>query len=616
VNGSPAVRIFPEEELKGARIFPAKPVNLRRDLYQFVVFIQTSGVTRSYRGNSIPKSAARKLAKLLSYNKEAQTVEELGAGFWSDKISYIAKALGLVSFATEGVYVGYSSQSASYPENHIEVDAKAWKHYLNKGPREKERAIVDTLLQMAPNEFFHSGTLISRNAFDTWGCKTGPASRMKLSSIRRSLLKILASLSPDIWYDTHSFVEFLRSEHPHLIMDPATCEPDSDSRDRLRKWEFDVRISQRKREETSPRPEVALESIYTNFCEFDRKEYHEYSTRKVNKYTPGNPDSFHRVEGRYFEWFLSETAYMAGFVTPAFRNDEDAHGKETVPEYERLLAFKLTPWFFAVMKEDPQIERVKVTVLPNFEIIVDALSYPESALADLERYAVLVSEDGPVHKLRLDRNKVVEAAASGAIPAPEALLRITGNPVPENVAFELESWCGRGKKLIFFENNVSLLELHGDAEKQAIDELQEYLVDRGEGGFAFIRNSDKAFKLLEEKLHVPTHVKHPETSFAAAGVFAHSAPDAVSAGTASPKKPIEKVRLQSEDLVGCRSPHRPLLEALYEELREKAETCLLPEAGDLLVISASALPKLRAVLRGLSDRYEVEWEARPANGKK
>jgi hypothetical protein len=111
-------------------------------------------------------------------------------------------------------------------------------------------------------------------------------------------------------------------------------------------------------------------------------------------------------------------------------------------------------------------------------------------------------------------------------------------------------------------------------------------------------------------------IGHPETRFAAAGVFAHSAPDSVLTGATPPKKPIEKVRLQSEDLVGYRSPYRPLLEALYEELREKAETCLLPETGDFLVISASALPKLRAVLRGLSDRYEIEWESRPVNGKK
>jgi hypothetical protein len=616
VSGPPAVRAFPEEELKGARIFPAQPVNLRRDLYQFVVFAQTNGIMRSYRENSIPKSAARKLAKLLSYKKETQTVEELGVGFWSDKISYIAKALGLVRFETKGVYAGYSSQSASYPENHIEVDAKAWKDYLQKGPREKERAIVDALLQTAPNEFFHSGTLIARNAFDRWGSATGPASRMKLPSIRRSLLKILASLSPNVWYDTHSFVELLRSEHPHLIMDPAAREPDSDYKDHLRNWEYEVRISKRNKGTAPPRPEVVLESIYANFCEFDRKEYHEYSTRKAKKYTPGNPDSFHRVEGRYVEWFLSETAYVAGFIALAFRNDEDGHGTKTVPEYGRLLAFKLTPWLFAVMKEDQQIERVNATVLPNYEIVVDALSYPESTLADLERYTVLISEDGPVHKLRLDRKKVVEAAALGAIPATEALLRITGKPVPENVAAELESWRGHGKKLIFFENEVSLLELHSDAGQQVIDELQEYLVDRGDGGFAFIRNSGKAFTLLEEKLHVPMRVEHPETRFAEAGVFANSEPDAVSTGAASPKKPVEKARLQSEDLVGCRSPHRPLLEALYEELREKAEICLLPEAGDLLVISAAALPKLRAVLRGLSDRYEVEWDARPANGKK
>ncbi len=48
------LRAFSEMDLKGAKIVPARPVNLRRDLYQFVAYVQSNGLTRTYRENSIP----------------------------------------------------------------------------------------------------------------------------------------------------------------------------------------------------------------------------------------------------------------------------------------------------------------------------------------------------------------------------------------------------------------------------------------------------------------------------------------------------------------------------------------------------------------------------------
>ncbi len=610
-----AIRALSENELTDAQIIPARPVNLRRDLYQFIAYVQTYGLTRTYRDNTIPKAAARKLAKVLSYKEEAQAVEERGAGFWSDKVSHVARTLGLVSFKTEGVYVGYSSTSASYPENDIVVDTKRWKAYLGKRPREKERAIVEALLQMTPNEFFDSATMILAEVFDSWGSATGPASRMKMPPIRRSLLKLLATLSPNVWYDTRSFVDFLRCEHPHLILDPATREPDSDSAYHLRQWEYQVKWAKKGKEKEHLRPEVKLEDIYVNFREFERKGYQEYSTKRERKITSRIADAFYRVEGRYVEWFLSEIPHLAGFVELAFRSSEDPHGREVVPEYERLRAFRLKPWFFAVMGDDPQLERVNVTVLPSFEIIIDALSYPESTLAELEPYTVLSGEDGPVIRLRLDRKKVIETAASCDRPPAEVLTGITSKPIPANVAAELEAWCGHGRKLVFFDDEVALLELRGDADQRALEDLREYVVDQGEGGFVLLRDSDKAFDRLEQKLHVPARVRHPEGRFASAGVFGANAPE-IAEGSPRPKVPPLKVPLQSEDLVGYHSPHRPLLEALHEALREKAATCMLPEGGDLLVVSAAALPKLRAALRSLSDRFEVEAEARPVNDKK
>jgi hypothetical protein len=613
MSAPPNLRTLSDPELKGAQIIPARPVNLRRDLYHFVRYVEANGLTRTYRENSIPKAAARKLAKILSYKEEARAVEEDGAGFWSDKISHIARMLGLVSFELEGKYIGYTSTTASYPDNHITVDTKRWKKYLDMGPRVKERAIVDALLQMTPNEFFASGTLLYGERFDSWGSATGAASRMKLPQIRQSLLKLLTQLNPNMWYETRSFVELLHSEHPDLILDPATREPDYNSTRKLRDWEWEVQTAKRRRQKEPPRPSVRYEDIYTNFREFDRSEYDDYSKRKEKKIKSGNPGGFHRVEGRYVEWFLSGAPYVAGFVDLAFRNPQDPHGRDVVPEFERLLAFRLDPWFFGVMGDDPLPERVNVTVLPNFDVIIDALSYPETTLAKIEPYAVLASEDGPVLRLRLDRKKVINASAGGARPPAEVLGALTGKPVPANVAAELESWCGHAEKLVFFGDHVALCELRG-APRDVLEDVREYLIDTGEGGFAFVRSPEKVFDQLEQKLHVPARVTHPEKRFAAAGFFAaESLAAARQQGTR--KKPPLKVRLQSEDLAGFRSPYRPLLEALYEALRDSAATCLLSEAGDLLIVSAAALPKLRATLRGLSDRFEVETEARPEEKK-
>jgi hypothetical protein len=63
------------------------------------------------------------------------------------------------------------------------------------------------------------------------------------------------------------------------------------------------------------------------------------------------------------------------------------------------------------------------------------------------------------------------------------------------------------------------------------------------------------------------------------------------------------VRLEAEDLVGYRASDAGLLTALEEALRGEARTCVL--AGDLLVVSAAALPRLRAALKKLKDRFAV-----------
>ena len=63
MNQGTKCRTVSAKELAGLEVCPAGPVDLRRDVYQFVAYVREKGLVRTKRGNAIPKSAARQLAK-------------------------------------------------------------------------------------------------------------------------------------------------------------------------------------------------------------------------------------------------------------------------------------------------------------------------------------------------------------------------------------------------------------------------------------------------------------------------------------------------------------------------------------------------------------------------
>lgn len=600
MNPERELRTLAEEEVRRLDILRAGAVDLRRDVYRFVRYILEKGLVRTRNGNNIPKSAARPLAKILSYAGEAEAVEQDGCGHWSDHVSQVARELGLVSFDTEGKYAGYSSTEPSFPDNEIKVDEKAWRNWPKKTAIEKECAILEVHLRTTPNEFFEEATLVEGEGFDSHGCAIGPAGKMKLPGIRRGLLEFLLELEPNVWYESPGVVELLRARAPSLILDPSSREPDDRSTRRLRDWEWSGKKTGAKR------PEATLEDIYTNFREFKSDE-DRWKSRGEGQITSKTPDAFHRVEGRYLEFFLREIPYLCGFVELAYRKPSDRHGRDVVPPFERLYAFRLTPRFFQILRGNAEFDKVKVTVLPNFEVLVEAASYPEVTLETLGAFATPIREEGPVHLLRLEKKNVVEAAAEkrGGRPVAEVLEELASSPLPQNVAVELASWAGHGEKVVFYEG-AALLEIQGSAEarREILSALGGDLVqdDRLEG-FAIVRDPARAFQRLEERLHVPVRVEHRENAFAACpGRLGTAVPGERAARRAAP--PAVKARLESEDLVGCRSACAPLLAALQEALRGEAGTCVRV-GDDLLVLSAAALPGLRAALRRLSERFEV-----------
>jgi hypothetical protein len=104
---------------------------------------------------------------------------------------------------------------------------------------------------------------------------------------------------------------------------------------------------------------------------------------------------------------------------------------------------------------------------------------------------------------------------------------------------------------------------------------------------------------------VPVRVKHREESFvpSAGSLSVAGVKDRDARPEAGAAPPSVQVHLEAEDLVGYRASDAGLLVAIEEALRSEARTCVL--AGDLLVVSAAALPLLRAALRKLKDRFDV-----------
>ena len=85
---------------------------------------------------------------------------------------------------------------------------------------------------------------------------------------------------------------------------------------------------------------------------------------------------------------------------------------------------------------------------------------PEAVLDALAPYAAVAGADGPIHRLKLERRKVIEVAAADhkARPVAELLEEIGGSRLPENVRAELSSWTQHGEKVTFYEA-MGLLEL-------------------------------------------------------------------------------------------------------------------------------------------------------------
>ena len=593
--------VLPESVLRGLPLAEAGAMDLRRDIHVLISYLRDRRVVRTVRGNFIPKADALRLAKLLTWAPEREGIQATGRGRWCEVVADVAAEMGFADWDLEGVFAGASSQEPTFPDNSIRVNEPAWADYLARSGCQREQDVLAGVIASAGNEFFNGASLVATGSFG-YGTR-GPAGQTNLPLVRSELLGWLAAFAPGVWYDFRSLVERLRVDLPELILAPATRGPDEESERELRQWEWNRRLPKCP---NVPRPEITLESLYAGLDEYPVEANGLRRREQRRHFEPGTTEGFQRVEGRFLSTFLSETAYLCGFVDLAWRAPEDPHGLDTHPSFERLRAVRLTPRLAQVMGVDPALDATKVTVLPTGEILVEASSYPDPILARLAPYARLQEERGALRTLRLDRQKVAETAAREppAPPAAEVLASLTANPLPQNIVAELASWSRRGEQVVFFAE-AGLLELVGCEERREAlrKELGPLLWDQGPEGFMVVRLPAMALARLEERRQVPVPIIHPADGFAPCpGKLGTAQP------TVSPRipraKPAVPVEVSAEDLVGYSSENSALLKALAQALEGKAQTCVLV-AAHRLVFSASALPAVRAALKRLAGRFAV-----------
>src|SRR5947208_6413951 len=116
------------EEIKVAdlEVF-ANPADLRHDIHTLVDYACSHEVKRGHRANLIPRTHQQRLANLMSDPASAGHMNEEGSSAWIEHVDRVCLALKFVHYDTKGVYAGYSSSEASFPDNYIQVNEQQYE---------------------------------------------------------------------------------------------------------------------------------------------------------------------------------------------------------------------------------------------------------------------------------------------------------------------------------------------------------------------------------------------------------------------------------------------------------------------------------------------------------
>lgn len=522
---SPKLTPIDPSALNIARELP----DLRRDLHVFIDYVCDREIKRAVRSNRLPKADTKRLIKLLSDINAEEEFKLTEESEWLDFVDGMALNLGFVDYDTKGVYAGYTSSEPSFPDNYIEFNAEVYDRFLAQSPAEQEQTLLNTLVDdynYDRNEFVGRGILGRLTSFGRWGCATGVMPTLDFAQARRFLLDLLATLEVGVWYSTASLVAYLKDFHPFFLI------PQKPAIDKKARWDG---------------------KRYGNF--------HEGKDQWTARQTVPDdaPDGFERVEGRYVKRFLEGIPLLLGYVEVAY---EPGEYKGIHPSQGMLAAFRTTERLGTALRGE---NSERVTVQPTFEIHVESDLYPAATLAQLTPLTQPVSADRVI-VLKLNRQKVTERLAQFPdLDVADLLTRLSGRPLPQNVAMELQEWSGHVDNFVLY-TGFGLYEGGGD-----LPIVKQHTVETMSPTLRLVRSSEALFAGLEAQEQIPLRIQHSQKAFA-------RLPDGVSSLFAVKVKKKRRRKRSLHRLSCCARPASPCTSPMRRHGRRCARGCWMHAA--------------------------------------
>lgn len=597
---------IPEEVIERDSIIEKNETFLRKDIYRFMNYVFNNQIKRSRKGNFIPPDHARKLMKILSFDEEKELITVYGHGYWSDFISKLVRAMKLVNFDLEGEYRDYNIFNKYWENNYIVPNREEWNNYLNLTGLEKEEAIMESLLNNTANEFSYKATLLSNNRFDRY---TLNRSNFDLPVIRKKLLGILYKLEPEVWYSIADMIKYLKENQFNLILDhkkEGNILFNYRNLSNLKK-EIDYKVITFIRKSIEGKEfteeELLLKLKNGKIKSGDIEKIIAYSRDskngvKVNLYSSfyeinngtrreifsGESDSFERVEGRYFAFFLEEIPFIMNFVNLAYEKTE----YDMTPEpYGGIKAFMMTEKFFDFYGKNPSYNHVKITVKADHEAVVEYNGYCEKEVNILNKFGTAIKDDRAII-YRLEKQKISDRVASGEDIKEiiKELAELSSLPLPQNIITEMEEWGAHGEKITLYRNFslVEASEFSEEVEKTLGRKIEEK-IDRG---LFIVKPKGDFFSLLEKNEFLPEKYNHKEKLFDYKN-FSHSI------FKRDPSKEKQKCDVKFHHLAGFISSNKEILGKVGEELEKKDIEVIIHSEENLLLVPLVYMETLKNI---------------------
>jgi len=443
-------------------------VNIMQDLHSYVNYVLNKSIKRTHRDNQLPKADHNRLIKLMITQNDPD-YQVFFPNTWLDFVEALAREMGLVSFDTKGVYMGYYSMSPSYPDNYIKVSNAKYMAFIDQKPIQQEQNILDTLLKNSypcQSELYRSSILGRLDRFLSYGCNSSLPKQLNYEKSRQTILNVLKNCQSNVWYSTQSLIAYLKKNDPFFLIPNHL----------------------RKNKEYS---------TYGSFTEFKHQ-----TNRKAIAINETDKDAFERVEGRFIERFLEGIPLIMNYVELAYEMKESA---EIKPSLNMLKAFKVNDYFFRIVNK--QLPDPDVWIQPNFEIQVISELYPGGLLATLSRFADMMKTDGTVSILKLNRKKVLnEKLENESLDIVALLQKMSKREIAQNVVTEITGWCAQSEIFTLYKH-VGLLE----TQSKKTQDLHNCKLAQVSPTIQVIDSPDDVFKTLEQNEKVPILIQHGQS---------------------------------------------------------------------------------------------------------